>query len=179
MKDNERIARMISTVDANNGFRRELLPLAMSGSSFAANGLYNAILALSAFHRHGSGAALPYKTYALRLLSHSLEKETASAGETESQLAASMMLCVYNVSPFCCTTCPLQKMLTRSRSLMSLRGIGISTSMVPGLCCINMLARQVETWTTTFSTLGSSTTRYWVPSASHTNTNTTDSRHSI
>lgn len=90
---------MISTVDANNGFRRELLPLAMSRSSIATDGLYNAILALAAFHRHGSGAALPYKTYALRLLSHSLEKETASDGETESQLAASMMLCVYNVSP--------------------------------------------------------------------------------
>ncbi|KAJ0116865.1 n-terminal fungal transcription regulatory domain-containing protein [Diaporthe amygdali] len=92
-----KIARMISTVDANNGFRLQLLPIAMSGSNFAARGLRSAILALSAFHRHGSGAALPYKIQALRLLSHSLEKESYVDVPIESQLAASMMLCVYNV----------------------------------------------------------------------------------
>lgn len=89
---------MISTIDANNGFRLQLLPMAMNGSSFASKGLLNAILALSAFHRHGSGAALPYKTKALQLLSHSLNEETVSDGQIEPQLAASMMLCVYNVS---------------------------------------------------------------------------------
>ncbi|CAN8105089.1 unnamed protein product [Discula destructiva] len=93
----ERIARMISTVDANNGFRRELLPMAMGGNSFAAKGLFNAILALSAFHRHGPEAALPYKMRALRLLSQSLETESASESGLRPQLAASMMLCVYNV----------------------------------------------------------------------------------
>lgn len=87
---------MISTVESNNGFRGELLPMALSGSSFAAKGLFNAILALSAFHRHGPGAALPYKTCALQLLSHSLQKE--STPDIQPQLAASMMLCVYNVS---------------------------------------------------------------------------------
>lgn len=89
---------MISTVEANNGFRGELLSMAISGSSFAAKGLYHAILALSAFHRHGPGAALPYKTQALRLLSHSLEKDSNLESELEPQLATSMMLCVYNVS---------------------------------------------------------------------------------
>lgn len=88
---------MISTVEFNNGFRRELLPIALSGSNFAAMGLRSAILALSAFHRHGSGAALPYKIQALQLLSHSLDKESGSNVPIESQLAASMMLCVYNV----------------------------------------------------------------------------------
>lgn len=86
---------MISTVESNNGFRLELLPIALSGSSYAAQGLRNAILALSAFHRYGPGAALPYKIQALQLLSHSLDIESNSI---ESQLAASMMLCVYNVS---------------------------------------------------------------------------------
>lgn len=89
---------MITTVETNNGFRGELLPMALSGSSFAARGLFNAILALSAFHRHGPGAALLYKTYALQLLSHSLGKE--SIADILPQLAASMMLCVYNVSAF-------------------------------------------------------------------------------
>lgn len=91
---------MITTIEANNGFRGELLPMALNGSSFAAKALMNAILALSAFHRYGPGAALPYKTCALQLLSHSLERE--STVDTQPQLAASMMLCVYNVSPSCC-----------------------------------------------------------------------------
>lgn len=89
---------MITTIEVNNGFRGELLPMALDGSSFATNGLLNAILALSAFHRYGPGAALSYKTCALKLLSHSLERE--SALYTQVQLAASMMLCVYNVSLF-------------------------------------------------------------------------------
>lgn len=90
---------MISTVDANNGFRQKLIPIAVNGPSFAAKALRSAILALSAYHRYGLGAALPYKIQALRLLSHSLEKESsADVPPIESQLAASMMLCVYNVS---------------------------------------------------------------------------------
>lgn len=96
--DEHKISRMISTVDANNGFRHELIPIAVNGSSFAAKGLRMAILALSAYHRHGLGAALPYKIQALRLLSHSLDKESFADVPIESQLAASMMLCVYNVS---------------------------------------------------------------------------------
>lgn len=93
-----KISRMISTVDANNGFRQKLIPIAVNGPSFAAKALRSAILALSAYHRYGLGAALPYKIQALRLLSHSLEKESsADSPPIESQLAASMMLCVYNV----------------------------------------------------------------------------------
>lgn len=113
---------MISTVDANNGFRLQLLPIAMSGSNFAARGLRSAILALSAFHRHGSGAALPYKIQALRLLSHSLDKESYVDVPIESQLAASMMLCVYNVSPnpkrplYPSVTADTVRFLTRGRA---------------------------------------------------------------
>lgn len=97
--DEHKISRMISTVDSNNGFRHELIPIAVNGPSFAAKGLRMAILALSAYHRYGLGAALPYKIQALRLLSHSLDQESfADLPPIESQLAASMMLCVYNVS---------------------------------------------------------------------------------
>lgn len=167
---------MISTVEANNGFRRELLPMAMSKNSCATNGLYKAILALSAFHRHGAGAALPYKTCALRLLSHSLENESASEGEIEPQLAASMMLCVYNVSHLAARAAPPQGKLTRPRFSMRPRGTGIFTSTGPGLYCTNMLTRMGGSWTTTSSTLGSFITRFWVPSANRTNTSIRDCR---
>lgn len=89
---------MISTIDANNGFRLQLLPMALNGSSLAACGLRSAILALSAFHRYGPKEALPYKTRALGQLSRSLKTETAANGQIDAQLAASMMMCVYNVS---------------------------------------------------------------------------------
>lgn len=89
---------MISTIDANNGFRLELLPMALNGSSLAASGLRSAILALAAFHRYGPREALPYKTKALGDLSQSLHKETSADGQIATQLAASMMMCVYNVS---------------------------------------------------------------------------------
>lgn len=88
---------MISTIDTNNGFRLQLLPMALNGSSLAASGLRSAILALSAFHRYGPQAALPYKTRALGYLSHSLESEATEVRQTDTQLAASMMMCVYNV----------------------------------------------------------------------------------
>lgn len=89
---------MVSTVDSKNGFRLELLPMALSAASAATSGLLNAILALSAFHRYGAEAALPYKANALRSLSASLAQEAPSNPATvDAQLATSMMLCVYNV----------------------------------------------------------------------------------
>ena len=117
---------MISTVESNNGFRLELLPIALSGSSCAAKGLRSAILALSAFHRFGSGAALPYKIQALQLLSHSLETESNSDVPIESQLAASMMLCVYNVSVRI-LACATGRLLTCYRYSTKPRANGIST----------------------------------------------------
>lgn len=97
--DETRLSRMISTVDASNGFRSALMPIALSQASSASDALLHAILAVAAFHRYGSEAARPYKTAAFRLLSSSLEKDadTDSAGIVDAQLATSMMLCVYNV----------------------------------------------------------------------------------
>lgn len=89
---------MISTIDINNGFRDDLLPMALSNIGNASNGLRNAMLAVSAFHLWGSEEALSYKADALRSLSSSLSSE--SIGITETQLATSMMLCVYNVGTY-------------------------------------------------------------------------------
>ena len=59
------------------------------------------MLAISAYHRFGSEAALPYKINALRILSESLAAGSTqinhSAETMETQLAACMMLCMYSV----------------------------------------------------------------------------------
>ncbi|KAI1270167.1 fungal-specific transcription factor domain-containing protein [Xylariaceae sp. FL1019] len=90
-----RLSKMISTINVKNGFRDELLPMALSSSGKASHGLRNAILAVAAFHAWGAEQALSYKAEAIRSLSSSLSTE--SFGTTEIQLATSMMLCVYNV----------------------------------------------------------------------------------
>ncbi|KAK6209288.1 hypothetical protein LQW54_006392 [Pestalotiopsis sp. IQ-011] len=91
----ERLSRMISTIDINNGFREDLLPMALSSYGSASEGLRNAIFSVAAFHLWGSEGALPFKAKALRSLSSSLAAD--SVGISETQLATSMMLCVYNV----------------------------------------------------------------------------------
>lgn len=90
---------MVSTIQTRNGFRSELLPMALACPSPAADALRNAMLAVSAFHYRGSAAALPYKITAVRTLAESLSPryDCNWVGFTEAQIAASMMLCVYNV----------------------------------------------------------------------------------
>ncbi|KAI1816334.1 fungal-specific transcription factor domain-containing protein [Poronia punctata] len=92
-----RLSPMISTINVENGFRQDLIPMAFTVTSNgqASQGLRNAILAVSAFHLWGPKHALSYKAEAIRSLSSSLS--TVSPGTTETQLATSMMLCVYNV----------------------------------------------------------------------------------
>lgn len=91
----KKLSQMISTIDINNGFRDDLIPMALSSLGSASDGLRNAMLAVAAFHLWGAEQALSYKADALRSLSSSLSSE--SIGITETQLATSMMLCVYNV----------------------------------------------------------------------------------
>ncbi|KAI0205838.1 fungal-specific transcription factor domain-containing protein [Astrocystis sublimbata] len=91
----DRLSRMISTININNGFRDDLMPMALTSNGEASHGLRNAMLAVSAFHLWGPEYALTYKAEAIRSLSSSLSTE--SFGTTETQLATSMMLCVYNV----------------------------------------------------------------------------------
>jgi hypothetical protein len=90
---------MISTINVDNGFRQALLPMAFKPEGKASQGLRNAILAVSAYHLWGPEHALSYKTEAIRSLSSSLSTE--SLVTTETQLATSMMLCVYNVRLLC------------------------------------------------------------------------------
>ncbi|KAH8671316.1 fungal-specific transcription factor domain-containing protein [Xylariales sp. PMI_506] len=90
-----RLSRMISTIDINNGFRDDIIPMALMPYNSASEGLRNAMLALAAFHLYGPEEALPYKAKALRSLSSSLSIDSMDI--TETQLATSMMLCVYNV----------------------------------------------------------------------------------
>jgi hypothetical protein len=89
------LSGMISTIDINNGFRDEILPMAWATYSPASHGLRNAMFALAAFHIWGPEQARTYKTAALGSLRDSLRNDTVETNET--QLATSMMLCVYNV----------------------------------------------------------------------------------
>ncbi|KAJ1326536.1 fungal specific transcription factor domain-containing protein [Microdochium nivale] len=92
----DRLSGMVSTIDVNNGFRDVLLPMALAAPSMtASSGLRHAVFALAAFHLWGSSNALPYRVKAIRALSSSLA--VPRRGVVEAQMAASMMLCVYNV----------------------------------------------------------------------------------
>lgn len=58
------------------------------------------MMAVAAFHHSGAESAFTYKTNAVRYLSASLTpgNETRSIDLSETQFAASMMLCIYSVS---------------------------------------------------------------------------------
>jgi hypothetical protein len=90
---------MISTTHTQNGFRHDLLPMALATSPDpAASALCNAMLAVAAHHIHGSASALPYKARAVSHLSRALGAAGSSLEQdSEIQMAASMMLCVYSV----------------------------------------------------------------------------------
>ncbi|KAF4555214.1 Hypothetical protein D9617_3g022860 [Elsinoe fawcettii] len=92
-----RISTMISTIDVETGFQRELLPMALSDFGVVSLSLQNAMMAVAAVHQGGTFLALPYKTKAIEQLSMSLQTEYPDAITMQIQFAASMMLCVYNV----------------------------------------------------------------------------------
>lgn len=114
---------MISTIDTRNGFRFELIPMALASSSLASLALRNAMLAVAVFHRAGATAALPFKAKAVRYLSSSLSSEGNSGPATvNTQLAASMMLCVYSVINI--HNIHIKRVLMMDRSSTKQRGIG-------------------------------------------------------
>ncbi|KAI1615281.1 fungal-specific transcription factor domain-containing protein [Exophiala viscosa] len=91
-----RLARIITTVDdAHNGFRNEILPMALTQQSKASQSLMESILALCAFHVSGPSRALQHKARALRLLNQSLQEDVSE--DLSAKLAACMLLCVYGV----------------------------------------------------------------------------------
>ena len=96
--DEFRVSPMISTVESDNGFKTDLLPMALSASEPAAVGLRNAMMAVAAYHSADPESALPYKIKAIRFLSQTLSTGATDGWSLKTQLATSMMLCVHNVS---------------------------------------------------------------------------------
>ncbi|KAF5863504.1 hypothetical protein ETB97_010005 [Aspergillus alliaceus] len=91
------LSRMITTLDnETNGFRHVLLPMILSYPvRIPAKALWHGILALSAFYLGHSKQALAHKTAAIGLLSRSFE--VSDSPSRLIQIAACMMLCVYEV----------------------------------------------------------------------------------
>jgi hypothetical protein len=93
--DDQVLARMVTTIDDNtNGFRLDIIPIALSGDA-GSQSLLQATLALSSYHLGREEDALSHKVRALKSLSESFQHSNASR---LSQFAACMMLCVYSVS---------------------------------------------------------------------------------
>jgi hypothetical protein len=91
------LSRMITTVDDNtNGFRHDLIPMALSSSDAASRSLLQATLALSSFHIGRQDEALRHKVRAIQSLKESFEVR-GGGGLKMAQLSACMMLCVYSV----------------------------------------------------------------------------------
>jgi hypothetical protein len=89
------LARMITTIDDNtNGFRLDLIQMALSSSDASSRSLLQATLALASFHLGRPEEALKHKVRAIKSLNESLQGE----GQRMTQIAACMMLCVYSVS---------------------------------------------------------------------------------
>lgn len=91
---------MITTIDdSTNGFRLQLMPLALTSNDPSATSLLQAILALASFHLGSRDEALGHKVRAIKALSNSFNAGPLPDDKTRlTQFAACMMLCVYSVS---------------------------------------------------------------------------------
>jgi hypothetical protein len=86
---------MITTIDdGTNGFRLDVIPMALSSSDAASRSLLQSTLALSSFHLGRPEDALKHKVQALKSLSGSF---LGTAYSRLTQIAACMMLTVYSV----------------------------------------------------------------------------------
>lgn len=96
--DESVLSRMLTTLDDDtNGFRHILIPMAMSSvAPVSAKALIYAMLALSACHNQDLQRAWEHKVKAIASLARSWN-ETGYAAQL-TKMAASMMLCVYEVS---------------------------------------------------------------------------------
>ncbi|PVH97578.1 hypothetical protein DM02DRAFT_730495 [Periconia macrospinosa] len=89
------VARMITTIDDDtNGFRLNLIPMALSSTETSSKSLLEATLALAAFHVGREEDALKHKVRAIRLLSDSIQSPHQNK---IAQFSTCMMLCVYSV----------------------------------------------------------------------------------
>jgi hypothetical protein len=96
MVDESVLSRMITTIDdANNGFRTDIIQMALSCRAESSMSLFQAILAVSAIHLGRTKEALAHKMSAIQSLAASMKPD---ATFKPAQLATCMMLCVYTVS---------------------------------------------------------------------------------
>ncbi|CAI6333220.1 unnamed protein product [Periconia digitata] len=87
---------MITTIDDDtNGFRLNLIPMALSSSDMSSRSLLEATLALASFHIGREEDALKHKVQAIKLLSDSFRSTTEQ--NRIAQFSTCMMLCVYSV----------------------------------------------------------------------------------
>jgi hypothetical protein len=86
---------MITTIDDDtNGYRLELIPMALSSHGSSSDSLLQATLALASFHLGRPKQALKHKVQAIVSLSASFREISSNQA---AQFAACMMLCVYSV----------------------------------------------------------------------------------
>ena len=91
------VSRTVTTIDDDmNGFRHLLIKMAISDTSSSSKAVLQGILAISAYHLHGTGAGLPYSFAAIGALSRSMRASSAFRDRV-SQLAATMLLTSYEV----------------------------------------------------------------------------------
>lgn len=97
--DESVLARMITTIDDDtNGFRFELLPMALATEDASSRSLLQAILALTAFHLGSRDEALNYKVMSIETLNESFRNQPQGDERYRiTQLASCMMLCLYSV----------------------------------------------------------------------------------
>jgi hypothetical protein len=127
--DDSVLSRMITTIDdSTNGFRLELIPIALSSSDVSSRGLLEATLALSSFHLGQQEEALMHKVNAIKYLSISFQGEDVSR---VAQFSTCMMLCVYSVSA---ALILLGLFLLEARSLMHPTLLGMYISRVRRPC---------------------------------------------
>lgn len=127
--DESVLSRMITTIDdSTNGFRLELIPIAISSSDASSRGLLEATLALSSFHLGQQKEALMHKVKAIKYLSTSIQGDNANR---IAQFSACMMLCVYSV---CATLISLELFLLEDRFLMHPTLLGVYISKVRKAC---------------------------------------------
>ncbi|CAH0054588.1 unnamed protein product [Clonostachys solani] len=90
---------MCSTTNLDNGFTHQVLPMVLSTNNAPGEALLNSMLSISAHHRWGPQEACAFKGKALQSLGQSLASASCDGGigNTVTQLAAAMMMCMYSV----------------------------------------------------------------------------------
>ncbi|KAF2449717.1 hypothetical protein P171DRAFT_440185 [Karstenula rhodostoma CBS 690.94] len=93
------VARMMTTIDdSTNGFRLQIMPMALTSTDVSATSLLQAILALASFHLGSREEALTHKVEAIKALAESFHCAPPLDERFRlTQFASCLMLCVYSV----------------------------------------------------------------------------------